>query len=32
VLNDGDQPAPEKMKEIRVQAAKLVDLALQRKQ
>lgn len=32
VLNDGDQPTPEKMKEIRVQAAQLVELALQRKQ
>lgn len=32
VINDGEQATPEKMKEIRVQAAKLVELALQRKQ
>ncbi len=32
VLNDGEEPKPEKMKEIREQAAKLVQLALQRKQ
>ncbi len=31
-LNDGEEPKPEKMKEIREQAAKLVQLALQRKQ
>ncbi|RPJ34670.1 MAG: hypothetical protein EHM17_05670 [Verrucomicrobiaceae bacterium] len=32
VLNDGHEPTPEIMKEIREQAAKLVELALQRKQ
>jgi NAD(P)-dependent dehydrogenase (short-subunit alcohol dehydrogenase family) len=32
VLNDGQEPKPETMKEIREQAAKLVHLALQRKQ
>jgi len=32
VLNDGQEPKPETMKEIREQAAKLVQLALQRKQ
>jgi hypothetical protein len=32
ILNDGEQPTPEKMKEIREQAAKLVELALQRNQ
>ena len=32
VLNDGEDPAPEIMKEIRGQAAKLVALALERKQ
>jgi hypothetical protein len=31
-LNDGQDPKPETMKEIREQAAKLVQLALQRKQ
>lgn len=31
-LNDGEEPKPEKIKEIREQAAKLVQLALQRKQ
>jgi hypothetical protein len=31
VLNDGQDPKPETMKEIREQAAKLVQLALQRK-
>lgn len=32
VLKDGEEPTPEMMKEIREQAAKLVGLALQRKQ
>lgn len=32
VLKDGEQPTAEDMKDIRKQAAKLVDLALQRKQ
>lgn len=32
VLKDGEQPTEENMKEIRVQAAKLVELALERKQ
>ena len=32
VLNEGEDPKPESMKEIREQAAKLVQLALQRKQ
>jgi hypothetical protein len=32
VLKDGEDPTPEIMKEIREQAAKLVQLALQRKQ
>lgn len=32
VLNDGEEPKPATMKEIREQAAKLVQLALQRKQ
>jgi len=32
VLNEGEEPTPEKMKEIRAQAAKLVELALERKQ
>lgn len=31
-VKDGEQPAPETMKEIRKQAAKLVELALQRNQ
>jgi hypothetical protein len=32
VLKEGEEPTPEMMKEIRAQAAKLVELALQRKQ
>ena len=32
VVKEGDEPTPEMMKEIRIQAAKLVELALQRKQ
>jgi DNA primase len=32
VLKEGSEPTPEMMKEIRAQAAKLVELALQRKQ
>jgi hypothetical protein len=32
VINEGEDPKPETMKEIREQAAKLVQLALQRKQ
>lgn len=32
VLKEGEEPKPEMMKEIREQAAKLVELALQRKQ
>lgn len=32
VLKEGEEPNPEMMKEIRVQAAKLVELALQRNQ
>ena len=32
VLKDGEQPTPQLIKEIRGQAAKLVELALQRKQ
>jgi hypothetical protein len=32
VLKDGEEPTPEMMREIRAQSAKLVELALQRKQ
>lgn len=32
VLNEGEEPTPEMMKDIRAQAAKLVELALERKQ
>jgi hypothetical protein len=32
VLKDGENPTPEMMREIRAQAAKLVELALQRNQ
>ena len=32
VIKEGEEPTPEMMKEIRVQAAKLVELALERKQ
>ena len=32
VIKDGAEPTPEMMKEIRTQAAKLVELALQRQQ
>lgn len=32
VVKDGEEPTPEMMKEIRAQSAKLVELALQRKQ
>jgi hypothetical protein len=32
VLKDGEQPSVESMKEIRKQAAQLVELALRRKQ